>query len=50
MAALTPSQIDQLVTELKRNYQTLLSEVRVELENTGDQHRIDSQRVRPVVG
>jgi DnaK suppressor protein len=41
MAALTPSQIDQLVTELKKNYQTLLAEVRSELENTGDQHRID---------
>lgn len=47
MAALTPSQIDQLVTELKKNYQTLLAEVRVELENTGDQHRIDLLNSEP---
>jgi RNA polymerase-binding protein DksA len=41
MAALTQSQIDQLVTQLKRDYQTLLSEVREELQNSGNQHRID---------
>lgn len=41
MAALTQSQIEQLVTQLKRNYQTLLSEVREELQNSGNQHRID---------
>jgi DnaK suppressor protein len=41
MAALKQSQIDQLVTQLKREYQTLLSEVRDELANSGNQHRID---------
>ncbi len=41
MAALTQSKIDQLVTQLKREYQTLLSEVREELKNSGNQHRID---------
>lgn len=41
MAALTPTQLDQLVTQLKRDYQTLLSEVHEELENSGNQHRID---------
>lgn len=41
MAALTQSQIDQLVTQLKRDYQTLLIEVREELQNSGNQHRID---------
>lgn len=41
MAALNQSQLDQLVTKLKNDYQTLLSEVRGELENTGNQHRID---------
>jgi RNA polymerase-binding protein DksA len=41
MAELTQSQIDQLVTQLKRDYQALLSEVREELQNSGNQHRID---------
>jgi len=41
MAALTQSQIDQLVTQLKWDYQALLSEVREELQNSGNQHRID---------
>jgi len=41
MASLTPSQIDQLVTQLKADYQVLLSEVRDELQNAGEQHRID---------
>ncbi len=41
MAPLTPSQIDQLVTQLKADYQVLLSEVRDELQNAGEQHRID---------
>lgn len=41
MAALTPYQIDELVTKLQADYRTLLSEVREELQNTGDQHRID---------
>lgn len=41
MPFLTPSQLDQLTTKLKRDYQALLIEVRAELEHTGDQHRID---------
>ncbi|MHB1084885.1 MAG: TraR/DksA family transcriptional regulator [Thiobacillus sp.] len=47
MAALTPSQIDQLVTTLKKDYQTLLIEVRDELENKGVQHRIDLLNSEP---
>lgn len=41
MAALNASQMDQLVTKLKADYQALLSEVRDGLQNTGEQHRID---------
>lgn len=41
MAALDQTQIDQLVEKLKTDYQTLLREVRDELENSGEQHRID---------
>ena len=41
MAPLPPSQIDQLVAQLKADYQVLLSEVRDELQNAGEQHRID---------
>jgi RNA polymerase-binding protein DksA len=41
MPALSPSQLDQLAKKLNENYQTLLREVRSELENSGDQHRID---------
>lgn len=41
MAALTQSQLDQLVEKLNENYRTLLDEARDELENTGNQHRID---------
>lgn len=41
MTTLTPSQLDQLVMQLKQDYQTLLIEVRQELSNTGTQHRID---------
>ena len=41
MAALAQSQIDQLARKLNENYQTLLREVRGELENSGNQHRID---------
>lgn len=47
MAALTPSQIDQLVTKLKKDYQSLLIEVRDELENKGVQHRIDLLNSEP---
>jgi DnaK suppressor protein len=38
---LTSTQHDQLVTQLKRDYQALLLEVRQELENSGNQHRIE---------
>jgi len=41
MAALTQSQIDQLARKLNEDYQALLREVRGELENSGNQHRID---------
>jgi len=41
MAALKQSQLDQLTHHLKEQYQVLLREVRDELENTGNQHRID---------
>jgi DnaK suppressor protein len=41
MAALTQSQLDQLTRKLKERYQALLREVREELDNSGNQHRID---------
>ena len=41
MPALTQSQLDQLVEKLNENYRTLLDEARDELENTGNQHRIE---------
>lgn len=41
MTALTQPQLDQLTTRLKEEYQVLLREVRSELENSGNQHRID---------
>lgn len=47
MAALNQSQLDQLVEELKTDYQKLLQDVRDELENTGDQHRIDLLNSEP---
>ena len=47
MAALTQNQLDQLVMQLKRDYQSLLSEVREELENSGNQHRIDLLNSEP---
>jgi len=47
MAALHQSQLDQLVEKLKTDYQTLLREVRAELENSGDQHRIDLLNSEP---
>jgi RNA polymerase-binding protein DksA len=47
MPALDPSQLDQLVDKLKEDYQKLLREVRDELENTGDQHRIDLLNSEP---
>lgn len=41
MAALKQSQLEQLTRQLKAQYQALLREVRDELENVGNQHRID---------
>jgi DnaK suppressor protein len=41
MAALDPSQLEQLVSKLNTDNQVLLREVRDELANSGDQHRID---------
>jgi len=41
MAALTQSQLDELTRKLKENYRALLREVREELDNSGNQHRID---------
>ena len=41
MAALKQSQLDQLKTQLKTQYQALLGEVHEELENAGNQHQID---------
>jgi len=41
MTALTQSQRDQLANQLKARYQILLRNVRDELENSGNQHRID---------
>ncbi len=47
MPALTPSQLDQLVKKLNEDYQALLREVREELENSGNQHRIDLLNSEP---
>jgi len=47
MAALTQSQKDQLAKKLNENYQVLLREVRGELENSGNQHRIDLLNSEP---
>ncbi|MGE5320449.1 MAG: TraR/DksA family transcriptional regulator [Hyphomicrobiaceae bacterium] len=47
MSVLSQSQLDQLARKLKENYQTLLLEVREELENSGNQHRIDLLNSEP---
>ena len=47
MATLKQSQLDQLVMQLKKDYQALLIEVREELENSGDRHRIDLLNSEP---
>ena len=47
MAALDQSQLDQLAKRLNEDNQTLLREVRNELENSGDQHRIDLLNSEP---
>lgn len=41
MSALNPPQLELLVNKLNGDNQVLLREVRDELENSGDQHRID---------
>ncbi|MBN8772017.1 MAG: TraR/DksA C4-type zinc finger protein, partial [Thiobacillus sp.] len=41
MSVLSPTQLDQLARKLKEDYQALVREVREELENSGNQHRID---------
>ncbi len=41
MTTLTAPQFDQLVMQLKKDYQALLIEVRQELANSGNQHRIE---------
>jgi RNA polymerase-binding protein DksA len=47
MAPLNQSQLDQLTKRLNDDNQALLREVRVELENSGDQHRIDLLNSEP---
>ncbi|HUX29808.1 MAG TPA: TraR/DksA family transcriptional regulator [Thiobacillus sp.] len=47
MAALTQSQLDQLAKRLNEDNQALLREVRNELENSGDRHRIDLLNSEP---
>jgi RNA polymerase-binding protein DksA len=47
MAGLTPSQLDRLAKKLNEQYRTLLSEVRDELDNPDDQHRIDLLNSEP---
>ncbi len=41
MTALTRPQLEQLGRKLKADYQARLREVRDELQNSGNQHRID---------
>jgi RNA polymerase-binding protein DksA len=47
MPSLTPSQLDQLTKKLNEDNQALLREVRDELENSGNQHRIDLLNSEP---
>ncbi len=47
MPALSPSQLEQLTQKLNEEYQALLREVREELENSGNQHRIDLLNQEP---
>jgi len=47
MPALTPSQLKQLVGKLNADYKALRADVREELENSGDQHRIDLLNEEP---
>jgi len=41
MTALTQSQLDQIVQKMEADKQSLLHEIRGELENSGDQQRIE---------
>lgn len=41
MSVLSQTQLDQLARKLREDYQALVREVRDELENSGNQHRID---------
>lgn len=47
MSVLSQSQLEQLTRKLKADYQALLREVREELENSGEQHRIDLLNEEP---
>ncbi|MHB1215253.1 MAG: TraR/DksA family transcriptional regulator [Thiobacillus sp.] len=47
MTALNPSQLDQLTKKLTEDNQALLREVREELGNPEDQHRIDLLNSEP---
>jgi RNA polymerase-binding protein DksA len=47
MPALTPTQLKQLTKQLNAEHQALRQEVREELENSGDQHRIDLLNEEP---
>jgi RNA polymerase-binding protein DksA len=47
MSALTKSELEQLQKKLNEDYRLLLREVREELENSGNQHRIDLLNQEP---
>ncbi|MHB1076436.1 TraR/DksA family transcriptional regulator [Thiobacillus sp.] len=47
MPVLSQTQLDQLARKLREDYQTLVREVRDELENSGNQHRIDLLNSEP---
>ena len=47
MSPLSQSQLDRLAQKLKEDYQKLVQEVRGEVENSGDQHRIDLLNSEP---
>jgi RNA polymerase-binding transcription factor len=47
MPILSQHQLDQLARKLREDYQTLVREVRNELENSGNQHRIDLLNSEP---
>jgi RNA polymerase-binding protein DksA len=47
MSALSPTELDQLTAKLNEDYQVLLREIREELANSGNQHRIDLLNSEP---